>query len=109
MAKKISDDIIAQIPELYEKYGSKKKVAEELGISTTSVTKYLNIYQGAPVEVVRKARVKVDEEMIAKINELFASCKNMAQVARELNISFKMVEKPFSVSSSIRKFSICSK
>lgn len=92
MAKKISDDIIAQIPELYEKYGSKKKVAEELGISTTSVTKYLNIYQGAPVEVVRKARVKVDEEMIAKINELFASCKNMAQVARELNISSSTVK-----------------
>jgi predicted transcriptional regulator len=44
MAKKISDDIIAQIPVLYEKYNSKKKVADELGISTASVTKYLNIY-----------------------------------------------------------------
>lgn len=87
MAKKISDDIIAQIPVLYEKYNSKKKVADELGISTASVTKYLNIYQSAPVEIVRKARVKIDEEMVKKINELFAKYKNMAQVARELNIS----------------------
>jgi len=92
MAKKISDEIIAQIPVLYEKYNSKKKVAEELGISTTSVTKYLNIYQGAPVEVVRKARVKIDDEMIKKINELFAAWRNMARVARELGISASTVK-----------------
>ena len=92
MAKKISDEIIAQIPILYEKYNSKKKVAEELGISTTSVTKYLNIYQGAPVEVVRKARVKIDDEMIKKINELFAAWRNMARVARELGISASTVK-----------------
>lgn len=92
MAKKISDEIIAQIPVLYEKYNSKKKVAEELGISTTSVTKYLNIYNGAPTEVVRKARVKIDDEMIARINTEFASCKNMAEVARKLGISSSTVK-----------------
>lgn len=87
MGKKISDEIIAQIPVLYEKYSNKKKVAEELGISVTSVTKYLNIYNGAPVEVVKKARIKIDEEMIDKINTEFASCKNMSEVARKLGIA----------------------
>lgn len=38
---KLSQDIIEQIPILYEKLKTKTAVAKELGISVTSVTKYL--------------------------------------------------------------------
>ena len=103
MAKKISDEIIAQIPILYEKHNSKKKVADLLGISVTSVTKYLNIYKGAPAEVVRKARVKIDDAMIQKINEEFKICKNMSEVAKKLGISASTVKNHLSEENLILK------
>ena len=87
MGKKISEDIIAQIPILYEKLQSKAEVARQLGISAASVNKYLAIYNGAPVEVTKKKRVKVDDELIEQINKLYAHYRNMAQVAKELNIT----------------------
>lgn len=87
MGKKIDEAIIEQIPVLFEELKSKAEVARRLGISSASVNKYLTIYNSAPVEVVAKKRVKVDEELIAQINEKYKSCKNMAQVAKELNIS----------------------
>lgn len=87
MGKKIDEAIIEQIPVLFEELKSKAEVARRLGISPASVNKYLAIYNGAPVEVVAKKRVKVDEELIAQINEKYKSCKNMAQVAKELGIS----------------------
>jgi predicted transcriptional regulator len=87
MGKKIDEAIIEQIPVLFEELKSKAEVARRLGISPASVNKYLAIYNGAPVEVVANKRVKVDEELIAQINEKYKSCKNMAQVAKELGIS----------------------
>lgn len=87
MGKRIDEETIKQIPILYEQLQNKAEVARHLGISTASVNKYLAIYNGAPVEVVAKKRVKVDEELIAQINEKYKSCKNMAQVAKELGIS----------------------
>lgn len=87
MGKKISEDIIAQIPILYEKLQSKAEVARQLGISAASVNKYLAVYNGAPVEVTKKKRVKVDDELIEQINKLYAHYRNMAQVAKELNIT----------------------
>lgn len=87
MGKKISQDIIDQIPVLYEQTKNKTQVAKALGISVQSVNKYLAIYQNEPVEVAAKKRVKVDEELIVKINERFQECKNMSQVAKELGIS----------------------
>lgn len=92
MGKKIDEAVIEQIPVLYEELKSKAEVARRLGISTATVNKYLAIYNGAPVEVVTKKRVKIDEELVAKINELYKSCKNMAQVAKELGISPKTVK-----------------
>lgn len=41
----------------------------------------------------RKKRVKIDEEMIQKINEEYAECANMAEVARRLGISSSTVKK----------------
>jgi predicted transcriptional regulator len=87
MGKKIDEKIIEQIPVLYEQYQSKAEVARQLGISSASVNKYLAIYNSAPVEVVTKKRVKIDDNLIAQINEKYKSYKNMAQVAKELGIS----------------------
>lgn len=87
MAKRIDEKTIEQIPILYEQLKNKAEVARQLGISAASVNKYLAIYNGAPVEITNKKRVKVDEELIEKINELYKSCKNMSQVAKELGIS----------------------
>ena len=87
MAKRIDEKTIEQIPILYEQLKNKAEVARQLGLSAASVNKYLAIYNGAPVEVTNKKRVKVDEELVQKINELYKSCKNMSQVAKELGIS----------------------
>lgn len=92
MGKKIDDKIIEQIPIKYNELKNKKKTAEALGISVATVNKYLTIYDGAPVEVVKKKRVKIDDELIARINEKYKSYKNMAQVAKELGISSTTVK-----------------
>lgn len=85
MAKRISEEIKNQIPILYKELGNKTKVAEQLGISVSTVSKYLNLFEAAPQE--RKVRVKITEELIQKINELYEQYRNMSQVARELNVS----------------------
>ena len=56
MGRKISEEIQKQIPILYAKYCNKKKVAEELGISPSTVSKYLNLIEAAPQEA--KAKTK---------------------------------------------------
>lgn len=89
---RISDEIINQIPILYSKYKTKKKVAEELGISTSTVTKYLNLLCAAQPSEKRK-KTTITDELIEQINERYKSCENMAQVARELNISATTVKK----------------
>ena len=85
MGKKLSDEIISQIPVLYEQLKSKKKVAEELNISTATVNKYLNIYNNSPDHV--KKRTVIDGNLIEQINILYQKYKNMSQVAKELNIA----------------------
>lgn len=92
MAKRIDEKTIEQIPILYEQLKNKAEVARQLGISAASVNKYLAIYNGAPVEVAKKKRVKVDDELVEKINQLYRSYKNMAQVAKELGISSSTVK-----------------
>lgn len=85
MAKRISDEIKNQIPVLYKELGNKTQVAKQLGISVSTVSKYLNLFEAAPQE--RKARVKITDEIVEQINIRYAECKNMSQVARELGIS----------------------
>ena len=87
MGKKIDEEIIKQIPILYEQLKNKTEVAKQLNISVASVNKYLTIFNGAPAEVVIKKRVKVDEELINQINIKYKKYKNMSQVAKELGIS----------------------
>lgn len=97
MSRKISEDIINKIPLLYKQYGVKKKVAEELGISVSTVSKYLTLFEAAPqedkVKEEKKAKIKVTDELIQKINDEYAICKNMSQVARNLGISPSTVKK----------------
>lgn len=88
MGKKISDEIINQIPTLYKELGTKSKVAEKLGISVASVSKYLTIFDAAPpVDTSFKKRVVITEELEQEINERYLSCMNMSQVAREMGIT----------------------
>lgn len=94
MGKRISEEIINKIPILYKEYGVKKQVAEELGISIASVNKYLTLYEAMPQqEKESKNRVKITDEIINKLNKRYSECKNMSQVARELNISPSTVKK----------------
>lgn len=93
MAKRIPDEIIQKIPILYKEYGVKSKVAEELGISVSSVSKYLTIFEAAPQEKEPKKKTKIDDETIQKINQRYSECKNMSQVARELGIAPTTVKK----------------
>ena len=51
MGKKISEDIINQIPILYKELGTKKAVAEKLGISSSTVSKYINLYERSIEEI----------------------------------------------------------
>lgn len=74
---KIDKEIIEQIPVLYKKYGVKARVAKELGISASTVSKYLNLYAGAAANEPKK-RVKVTPEIIEQINILYAECLNMS-------------------------------
>lgn len=97
MGKKIDLEIQKQIPILYKELGVKTKVAETLGISVSTVSKYLNLYEAAPQDenygtVERKTRVKITEEMEEKINELYKQYKNMTKVAKELGISSSAVK-----------------
>ena len=47
MAKKISDEVINQIPILYEQLKNKSEVARQLGISAATVNKYLTVIAAA--------------------------------------------------------------
>lgn len=98
MGRKISDEIIEQIPILYDQLKNKTKVAEQLHVSPATVNKYLAIYNGAPPEVVNKPkrRIKVDEALIQEINNRYSECRNIAQVARELEISSSTVRRHLS-------------
>ena len=89
MGKKIPDEVINQIPILYKELGVKSKVAEKLGISVASVSKYLTIFDAAPaaqptqesITSSTKKRVLITPELEQEINERYLACANMSQVA----------------------------
>ena len=90
---KISQDIIDQIPILFKELGTRKAVAEKLGISASTVSKYLNLSEAAAASPEKKTRVKITPEVIEQINKLYAEKKNMAEVARNIGISIATVKK----------------
>lgn len=85
----ISPEIIEQIVPLYEELKVKTKVAEKLGISSSTVTKYLKA-SGIDTAANSPAK-KVTPEIEAQINERYKVVRNMAQVAREFGISSSTV------------------
>lgn len=93
MGKRISEEIINQIPILYEKLKNKNEVARQLGISVSSVNKYLTVLNAAPQEKERKKRVKITEDIIQQINEEYQKVKNMKKVAEIVGISATTVKK----------------
>ena len=96
MGKKISEDIINQIPILYKELGTKKAVAEKLGISSSTVSKYISLYEAVPQSAppaTKRQKITLTEEQILEINQRYANCLNMAQVGREMGISAAQVKK----------------
>lgn len=93
MAKKISDEVINQIPILYKELKTKKKVAERLGISTSTVNKYLTILEAAPPQVSRK---KVTPELVEEINKKYYEYRSLKKVADELGIAPATVKRHLS-------------
>ena len=89
MGKTISQEIINKIPELYCQLKSIKKVSEELGISTSTVRKYLEISKA----ITPKKKTKITPEIIESINAKFSEYKNMSKVAKELGIASTTVKK----------------
>jgi hypothetical protein len=73
MAKPISAEQIQKIYELYGKYGVKKRVAEELGISASTVTKYLNMAVEPEPEI---PIIPFSGGIPTSISPLFSSVKN---------------------------------
>lgn len=86
---KLAQEIIDKIPVLYGQLGSQKAVAEELGISTASVRKYLNLFQATANS--NRKKTSLDEETILKINERYSETRNLSLVSREFGISTNTV------------------
>lgn len=92
MGIKISDDIIAQIPVLYKELNNQSEVARQLGISLPTVRKYLSLSAAATLNESKK-KTKITPELEQEINKRYQECRNMAQVAREFEITAATVKR----------------
>lgn len=90
---KLSETIISQIPELYKELGTYKAVAEKLNISPSTVSRHMKQFNNLKEEKSKKESVKITDELIEKINNFFSFSLNMAETAREFNISNATVKK----------------
>lgn len=100
---RLNNETIEQIYKLYKEYGNKSKVAKELNVAYSTVSRYINLLeisnstndtskQTAPPP----QRIKtsdITQEIIDKINKLYAEYRNMNKVAKELNITTYAVKK----------------
>lgn len=95
---------IEQIPILFEKLGTKAAVARELGISSATVTRYLElpIEQKSVIKKKKEKNEKIDvrklseeekQKLIQKINEEYQSCCNMSEVSRQMGVSVSYIKK----------------
>lgn len=89
---RISQEVAEQIPILYDKYKVKSRVAKELGISTSTVSRYL-IAAGDVESKSKPKKLNLSEEEINKLNESYKKSQNMAAVSREFNIPYSSIKK----------------
>ncbi len=89
----LSQEIIDKIPKLYNEYHNKSQVARELNISVSTVSKYLKVAGIFSENKNSDNKQKITPELIDKINQLYAECKNMAEVSRQLHISTTTIKK----------------
>ena len=88
MPKKLSEETIKEIRSSYEELKSYSKVADKLGLSVSTVSKYVRLGDTTPE---RKERTLITDELEEKINLRYSECKNLSLVAREFNISVSTV------------------
>lgn len=96
---KLSEETKNQIPILYEEYKNKSKVAKELGISPSTVTRYLNLKsaekatEDSTTVAAQRIKIKITDEIIEEINKNFSISNNLSLVARQMGISSSTVRK----------------
>lgn len=93
MANRISEEVIEQICSLYKEYGNKTKVANELNISISTVTKYLNLNLNEDEINELKCKSKINKDLEEQINSLYKEYRNISKVAKELNVCIGTVRK----------------
>lgn len=87
MGKKISQEIIDQIPILYSQLKSREKVAQQLGISSATVSRYLREQNE---KLLKKS--EITNEIAQNINDVFSKNKSLAITARKIGTSIAVVK-----------------
>lgn len=110
---KLSNEIIEQIPVLYNELKNKSEVARRLNISTHSVNKYLTIANASPIiekqkgqeeqEEQKKQKIKITDEIITKINEEYAKNRSLTQTGKIFGVSTSTVKKYLSKDNLLLK------
>lgn len=87
MGRKITDEIIEQINELYLKIGVKSRVAKELGISASTVSKYI---QEGYIGKAERTVSKFDKEPILLTEEKIKTIPNFKEFLTNLTSEEKV-------------------
>lgn len=92
MGRKLDENTIKQIFILYEQLNNQAEVARRLGISQTTVRRYLSLGAAATLDSTSTStstskKTKITPEMEEEINKRYQECRNMSQVAREFGIT----------------------
>ena len=92
---KLSEEIINQIPILYNEIKNKSEVARRLNISVASVNKYLTVIDAAPIveSKKKKTRTKITDEIIQQINEEYAKNKSLKKTGEIVGVAATTVKK----------------
>lgn len=91
---KLSEELIAQIPPLYQELGTYTAVAKRLGINPSTVSKYVKLFNTQDAAPAKKTkRVKITSELIEEINEYFEFNVNISETARKFGIAPTTVKK----------------
>ena len=92
MGHRLDENTIQQIFILYEQLNNQAEVARQLGISASTVRRYLSLGAAATLDSTPK-KTKITSEMEEEINKRYQECRNMSQVAREFGITSATVKR----------------